>query len=257
MDIGEIGKKFGDFVEGIPFIGPIIGGIGDYFSGQATNEANAEQAAMNRQFQERMSSTSYQRSTKDMMAAGLNPMLAYQQGGASSPGGSMATMQNPMSGAISSALAIGRQKAEIENIKADTANKMADKPGREATSKRLAYEIDNIVPVQFQTAQFERDVRQLEALLANMEYAVLTPDGKGRVNDEFMGLVANFFRAKFQMLPAEVREKLARAALDEVEERYHPMKAIGGVAANVLSGASSVRRLFGKSGGYMRRGRGR
>ena len=49
----------------------------------------------NTAFQERMSNTAYQRAMSDMEQAGLNPMLAYQQGGESQPTGSTATVQIP------------------------------------------------------------------------------------------------------------------------------------------------------------------
>jgi len=64
--------------------------VGRLIGTEMTNRSNARQASANRDFQERMSNTSYQRAVKDMKSAGINPMLAAKVGGASTPSGAVA-----------------------------------------------------------------------------------------------------------------------------------------------------------------------
>lgn len=56
-------------------------------SAEKAMQFSSTEAQKNREWQEYMSNTSYQRAVKDMMAAGINPILAYSQGGASTPSG--------------------------------------------------------------------------------------------------------------------------------------------------------------------------
>lgn len=131
--LGSVGSAVGGAFGGP--IGMIAGGGdssllydmatgGAYSNLQATNSTNAMQMALAQKqmdFQERMSNTSYQRAMADMGKAGLNPMLAFSQGGASTPSGAMADLKTPRPGDIGAGLlSTGKQ---LMSLNADVSNK--------------------------------------------------------------------------------------------------------------------------------------
>ena len=117
----------------------------------SANYASAEQAQINRDFQERLSNSAYQRQVADMSAAGLNPMLAYMKGGgASSPAGSVGNViapqyTSPITGAaqykLTSAQA-SKTEAEIPKVNAETENirKISDRIDQEISNMKTDQE---------------------------------------------------------------------------------------------------------------------
>jgi hypothetical protein len=122
----------------LSFAGDVIGAGLGLFGQKSANKTNQSIAQAQMDFQERMSSTAYQRARTDMEAAGYNPMLAFTQGGASSPGGAAIPVQNELSEAANSAKGMSRKMAEINLMKEQLKNVDAD-----TTLKYTAADLNN------------------------------------------------------------------------------------------------------------------
>lgn len=136
-----------------PFSAAAIGsGIAGIGGSLLTNASNKRQAQRQMDFQERMSSTAHQREVKDLVAAGLNPLLSATGGGSSTPQGAAATMEDSATKGITSAieaktlgLAMQKQKEEINLLKSqkhktDVDAEVARKGIPEADIKNQIYE---------------------------------------------------------------------------------------------------------------------
>lgn len=115
-------------------MGPLVGaalvggaaqliGSGISSAGQAkANKMNLKIAREQMAFQERMRNSEWQAGVKDMQLAGLNPALAYEKGGASSPAGASARMENTMAGlgdTVSQVSSIALQSAQARKTTAE------------------------------------------------------------------------------------------------------------------------------------------
>lgn len=104
----------------------VISAGANLLGGERRNSANAGISQAQMDFQERMSNTAYQRAMEDMRKAGLNPILAYKTGGASTPGGAGIPAIDTLGPAVSSAQEAYRLSSQMDNLLADTAKKESE-----------------------------------------------------------------------------------------------------------------------------------
>ncbi len=134
---------FGAISSALSAVKPALSFLGD----AGTAYSSYRNAEMNRDFQEEMSNTSYQRAVKDLNAAGLSPMFAYSKGGASTPTGAVADpVKLGETGQRTSASDLSKAQVEVaksqEQVNVQSAKQIAEQ------AKKTAIEVEQM-PIRF------------------------------------------------------------------------------------------------------------
>jgi len=236
---------------------PIIGGaliglggniLGGLFGNSAQKKANKTNIMLQQKqldWQERMANTEYQRGVSDMKAAGINPMVAFQQGGASSPNVSAATVipEDAIARGVSSAADKAALMLQLKQMDANIALTRANAQKATAEAKTAGVTSGNAAERQhWEIQQIRKDVeRTISQFQLN--------DSQRRQIEELLPLMverekANIAQVEAQTTSARAEGQLKEAALPSARAEAEVWEKLGAAGRGANIGANALQQII-------------
>ena len=222
--------------------------VGDLVTGWLNNEAAQDRQNAAQSFSVNQFATRYQTTVKDMQAAGLNPMLAYAQGGGSPPSSSAASSAGTPS--LGRSISSGYNlDVERERIRSDTELKYAQANAAESMSRLNDAQRDvalkTVYKVVEETKNITKDTQRLDSLIL-----VLNEQRQNLIKEGYnLTEQGNVLRATVDKLKAELPYLTSRSFLNAAQKAYYEAETkLKGYDINAAESSDN----FGREAGQYR-----